>query len=134
MSVPDDFDWSADNPDLVVGRQPAIAVYENASGAITIRREREWDEEDDTFIVVTKTNVPAFAQAMLCAAGLEPGAQLLLPPPSVQTEAASATKKGPTTGAVRQKRYRNRQRDANRDGARNGSDAHNVPASLFANS
>ena len=34
MSSPDDFDWSADDPDLVTERQPAIAVYENASGSV----------------------------------------------------------------------------------------------------
>jgi hypothetical protein len=67
MSGSNDFDWNPGNPDLVVERQPAIAVYENAGGAITIRREREWDEDDDVIIVVTKANVPAFVRAILRA-------------------------------------------------------------------
>jgi hypothetical protein len=69
MSAAETFEWSADNPDVVAQRQDSVAVYENANGSITIRREREWDEDDDVLIVITKPNVLAFVRAMLRAAG-----------------------------------------------------------------
>ena len=40
MSDPDDFDWTAENPDVVVRRQDNIAVYENTAGDVVIRREQ----------------------------------------------------------------------------------------------
>ena len=54
---------------MVAQRQDSVACYENANGSITIRRERDWDEDDDVIIVITKANVPAFVRAILRAAG-----------------------------------------------------------------
>ena len=36
----DDFDWSADNPDVVTPRQNCIAVYENVNGSIVVAARR----------------------------------------------------------------------------------------------
>jgi hypothetical protein len=114
MSVPDDFDWSADNPDVVTHRQDSIAVYENAHGDVVIRREKDWNDED-VYIVVDKVHVPAVVAAMLRVAGLPMPGQALLPPPSPNLSM-------PTPAATRQKRYRDRQRDGERDAGRNARD------------
>ena len=113
MSKPDDFDWSADNPDLVTERQPAIAVYENAGGSISIRQEADWNEDQDPVIIVTKANVTDLVQALLRVAGVScrGSSRLLSPPPA------------PTAAPEKQKR----------DAVRKGGDAaHNCSASLFA--
>jgi len=46
--------WSRDNPDLVCPAQSAIVVYENNFGQAVIRQERAWDEEDDTYVIISK--------------------------------------------------------------------------------
>lgn len=48
-----DFDWSAENEDVVQHSVQGVAAYVNAESLITIRQERGWDEDDDTFIVLT---------------------------------------------------------------------------------
>lgn len=49
----DDFNWSADNEDVVQHSVQGVAVYENQYGNITIRQERNWDEDEDTIVVLT---------------------------------------------------------------------------------
>jgi hypothetical protein len=46
--------WSRDNPDLICPAQLAIAVYENNYGQAVIRQERAWDEEEDTYVIISK--------------------------------------------------------------------------------
>ena len=99
MSDSDTFDWREENEGVVALRQHAIAVYENTAGLVVLRRD--WDEDIDPIILVTKANVPALVQALVRVAGLEPRAQVLLPPPHE-----------PSPGAVRQKRFRERHRNA----------------------
>lgn len=43
----EDFDWRNDDGLVVVQRQDAIAVYLNPAGDIAIRREADWNEDDD---------------------------------------------------------------------------------------
>jgi hypothetical protein len=38
---------------IAVKEQAAIAVYFNVSGGVTISKQRDWNEDDDTFIVTT---------------------------------------------------------------------------------
>ncbi|RWG23325.1 MAG: hypothetical protein EOQ55_00790 [Mesorhizobium sp.] len=45
-------DWN-DGEEIVVHNQLAIAVYTNEKLGIVIRQERAWDEEEDTFIVLS---------------------------------------------------------------------------------
>jgi hypothetical protein len=56
---------------IAVREQPALAVYLNNYGQVTLRRERSWDEEDDCFIQITKENVLTVVRAILVAAGME---------------------------------------------------------------
>jgi hypothetical protein len=56
---PDDFDWSAGNPDLVIPEQPATAVYENPFGSIVIRQEDRSLEGNDPFICIHPDNLGA---------------------------------------------------------------------------
>lgn len=46
--------WSRDNPDLVCPAQSAIVVYQNNYGQAVIRQERAWDEEEDTYVIISK--------------------------------------------------------------------------------
>lgn len=46
------FDWAAD---AVVEKVEAIAVYTNEAGCIVIRKMREWNEEDDTFVIFPRS-------------------------------------------------------------------------------
>ena len=58
------FDWT-DRDTVVVSRQDALAVYLNPEGNMVIRRERNWDEDEDVFIVIDRRHVPHVAQMML---------------------------------------------------------------------
>ncbi len=44
--------WHPEDPDVVIGDQPAVAVYVNSFGAVIVRQERRWDEEEDACIGV----------------------------------------------------------------------------------
>lgn len=60
----DDFDWSADNEDIVQHSVQGVAAYINAYGNITIRQERNWDEDDDTIIVLTIDSARALSEKL----------------------------------------------------------------------
>ena len=47
----DDMDWSSANPNIVVPCQPMTAVYENPYGAIVIRQEAPYPD-DDPYILI----------------------------------------------------------------------------------
>ncbi|ALK09492.1 hypothetical protein [Blastochloris viridis] len=100
MTSTPEFDW-LHSPDVALQEQRAIAVYENTVGGLVILQERSWDEEDDTCIFITKTNIDAFIAAVLKAAGREDLVQALAP-------AEPETR--PLTNAERQRRYRNNRR------------------------
>ena len=51
------FDWSPDNPDVVLPEQPATAVYMNPWGQVVIRQERAWNDEDDSYVRISLHNV-----------------------------------------------------------------------------
>jgi hypothetical protein len=58
-----DFSWT--NKDAVaVRQQDAIAIYENPDGDMVIRRRRDWNEEDDVWIVIARDQVRTVMQAM----------------------------------------------------------------------
>lgn len=97
-----DFEWFKD-PAVAVRHQPAIAVYRNSVGDITIRQRGEVDpetyEENDTIVTVTGRNAAALARAILALAEPQASPPLALPAPADKT------------AANRQRRYRVRKRD-----------------------
>ncbi len=50
--------------------QRATAIYWNHDNDLVIRQERNWYEEDDPFIVVTKSNVNAFLDRLCDVCGI----------------------------------------------------------------
>jgi hypothetical protein len=64
------FDW-ADVQECIVQRQVhRVAIYDNTHGDVVIRQERDWNEEDDPFIVIARAHAIRAAHAILNAAGL----------------------------------------------------------------
>lgn len=59
----DNFDWFNDKS-VVCKRQDAIAVYLNPDKDVVIRREADWNEEEDTFIVVSRSRARAVIEAI----------------------------------------------------------------------
>jgi hypothetical protein len=57
-----DFDWNAEA--LAVDQQDAIAVYANEAGGLVIRRQKDWNEEDDSVIVVAPQYVRQLIESM----------------------------------------------------------------------
>ncbi len=106
MSGPRDFDW-LDDDSIAVREQSAIAVYQNRWGHLVIRQEADPYEAEDAIINVAPQNVAALVEVILRTAGLEPPPQLLLPSPAQDR-----------TAAERQKRYRDKHRNAARDALR----------------
>jgi hypothetical protein len=57
------FDWS-DETSIAVRPQDAIAVYANEANEIVIRRQKDWNEEEDSVIVVSPAYVREFIEAI----------------------------------------------------------------------
>lgn len=95
----DGFDWS-NRDDVVVAHQGQIAVYTNPHEDIVIRQEGDWWRKDDAWIVVRPENARALAEAILALAEPVTPPQLALPAPADRT------------AAERQRRYRERKRNA----------------------
>jgi hypothetical protein len=54
---PPDFNWRND-PDIVQREVPTVAIYLNEHGNVVVRAEQEWDQDDDTIIVLGIANIP----------------------------------------------------------------------------
>lgn len=96
------WDWSEDADDIVVKAQPAVAVYPGPSG-IVIRRQGDWNDDDDEVIWFGVDQALAVAAAILKAAGLDI-ADLVPEPGQARVKPRDAT------GAERQRRRRTRQK------------------------
>lgn len=59
-----DFDWSRDKGDVVVQQQQAVAVYWNPRDSLVIRQERDWNDDDDHYIVVAAQNLPTLIERL----------------------------------------------------------------------
>jgi hypothetical protein len=57
------FDWT-DNKAVAVNQQDAIAVYANENGEVVIRRQKDWNEDDDSIIVVAPAYVRQLVEAI----------------------------------------------------------------------
>ena len=64
------FDWNEDDS-VVLRPQQAIAIYRNPSDGLVIRRERDWSEEEDTYIVIAPENVDAVLDRLCDVAGVQ---------------------------------------------------------------
>jgi hypothetical protein len=64
ITAEEEWSWSPDNSDIVIAHQPAIGIYRNGWGSITIRQERSWDEEEDTFVLVAPENLENLIRAL----------------------------------------------------------------------
>jgi len=64
------FDWSSENPDIVLTHQPATAVYENPFGQIIIRQEDQYgDTENEHWLLINPEEVTKlFTRALSLAA------------------------------------------------------------------
>lgn len=68
----DDDPWKPGNPDVVTFGQPALAVYVNNQDQIVIRQERNWCDEEDSFVILNPAHVDAFVEhLMACKAKAE---------------------------------------------------------------
>ena len=61
-----DFDWDND-PDIIIKKRPAMAVFLNNAGLIVIRQERAWDDDTDVFIMVRPEDAKCLSEAILRA-------------------------------------------------------------------
>jgi hypothetical protein len=57
------FDWN-DQAGIAVGQQDAIAVYANDNGDLVLRRQKDWNEEEDSVIVIAPAYVRQLIEAM----------------------------------------------------------------------
>ncbi len=55
--------WRANSPDVVIGSQPATAVYVNPFGAVVIRQESALGE-DDPYVYIQPTFLPQLIAAL----------------------------------------------------------------------
>lgn len=71
----DKFNWEdTENPDVAVPTQSAIAVYVNDGGAVTIRQEMMWNEEQDSIVYIHPKNIDAVIEHLqACKAALMKG-------------------------------------------------------------
>jgi hypothetical protein len=125
---PDSFDW-ANEDNIVLRDQPAVAIYSNRFQQVVIRCERAWDQEDDVFVLVDFAHAIKVAQAILLAAGQDDiqfyrqagrgcqDVEVELPPnwnpPSRALSGIEAEVSEPKdkTAAERMRRYRNKHRN-----------------------
>jgi hypothetical protein len=65
-----DFDWR-DDDSIILRAQNAIAIYINGQGALVIRRQQDWPNEDeDTIIVISPDNIMPFVDRLTDIVGI----------------------------------------------------------------
>lgn len=64
-STKDDDPWRPGNPDVVTFGQPALAVYCNNQNQIVIRQERNWCDEEDSFVILNPAHIDAFVEHLM---------------------------------------------------------------------
>jgi hypothetical protein len=67
-----EFDWADAQEHVRIVQQQVhrVAIYDNLHGDVVIRQERDWNEQDDPFIVIARAHAIRAAHAILDAAGL----------------------------------------------------------------
>lgn len=64
-----DFDWVGDDS-IVLQEQRATAVYRNKRGDLVIRQEAGFNDTEDTFVVISRTNEQAFIDRLCDELGI----------------------------------------------------------------
>jgi hypothetical protein len=117
----DDFSWSSEDTNVVIQEQPPIAVYTNPHDAIVIRMNGDCLREDDQTIFVRPENVLTLIKALAREAGMgeidvvRKVAESDYHEDYEVIEFPSTPVKRPLTNAERQKRYRDRHRNDERN-------------------
>ena len=131
-NISDEFEWSNDDS-VVFHAQPAIAVYANQYDQVVIRREREWNEEDDAFITISAGNVLAVIAHILGAAGMN-NIELIEAVGGgyrdVDMAASAMSKAKDPKAADRQRRCRANKKLRERDNRDNDRDARDVSTEI----
>lgn len=105
MSRSRDFDWNDVVDDVVIPEQAAIAVFVNPQGDVVIRQAGQYGPDEDMWIIVAPDRAAVLADAIVQATAFH-GTQ-----PDDSKPAAAKDR----TAADRQRRYRERQRNGDRD-------------------
>lgn len=63
----DDYTW--DDEDVVLRRQPKTAIYWNVDGNLVIRQQG-YDDDDDPYVVICKNNLQEFIDRLCDLAGI----------------------------------------------------------------
>jgi len=58
-----DFDWEKD-PSIFLQRQPATAMYANSRNCLVLRQERDWNEEQDHFVIISADQRQQFLDSL----------------------------------------------------------------------
>lgn len=106
--IHDPHQWweDADNAgDIVLPEQRAIAVYPNGKGCLVIRQEADWNDDEDSIVLVQPEHAERVAQALLNWAQEVLGREQ---PEEAEGAPAGVNAQRPTANALRQKRYRQR--------------------------
>jgi hypothetical protein len=65
----EEFDWNTD-PSIVLHEQRRTAVYFNPGGSLVIRQQKDWDEEQDPFLLIAPENAVKFLDAVCDVFGI----------------------------------------------------------------
>jgi hypothetical protein len=103
-----DFDWAHDDS-IICRSQRATACYFNNDNDVVIRQERGWDDDDDPYLLLTQENAIALMlriKALLEYQQARPAIDWQKAGQDFDAFEGRAPKD--RTGAVRQRRYRER--------------------------
>ena len=64
-----EFDWVNDDS-IVLHHQPGVAVYINSTGGLTIRQERDWNQDEDIVIAIAPNNIAEFLDKITDVCGV----------------------------------------------------------------
>ncbi len=104
----DDFSWTAAESagEVIVATQPAIAVYINARGGITLRQEGTYGVSEDNWVYMSPVHARTVANAILRLAGIDQADDPDQDQPA--PDQADATAPKAMSNAERQRRHRQR--------------------------
>ena len=106
------FDWQRDADDVVIRAQAAIACHLNPAGDVVIRQQADgYHYDEDPFVVVARNGLPRLIEHLQQLSELGRT--------DIETPPISAAGRRDTTGAERQRRYRERHRNGNGTVTRN---------------
>ncbi len=68
-----DFDWSNSTDELVFQSSASVAVYLNIDGDLVIRQQRDEYEDEDSVVIIPRTNVAVLIRKIYERRSAEPG-------------------------------------------------------------